>query len=63
MSEKNKTLAWRLVSLGFALVASDFLYQFFTHENWSLALDRSYFQCVALIIAYFSIREKPAFEG
>ena len=44
----------RLLFLGLALIASNFLYQLFNGGNWEIALDRSYFQSVAIFCVFLN---------
>ena len=44
----NVWLIATLVSL--LLGVSNFIYQLITYENWNVALERSYFQTVAILV-------------
>lgn len=44
----------KFVSLALALVASNFIYQAVTSRNWKVAAERSWFQVVAIFLAFLA---------
>lgn len=44
----------RFISLAAGLVIANFAYQAATAQEWGRAIERSWFQMVALILAYFA---------
>ncbi len=47
----------RLIPIFIGLVASNYLYQWFGHQNWSTALDRSWFETCALVCVWLFDKE------
>jgi hypothetical protein len=43
----------RAVMVVITLVLANFLWQSFTGQNWHAAMERSYFQAFAILVAYF----------
>jgi hypothetical protein len=48
----------RILVLWLSLVIGNFLWQFFGDANWPIAIERSYFQAVALLLAAFQQRRR-----
>lgn len=45
-----------LMSTAASMVVSNFLWQLVTTHNWDVAMERSFFQTVALVCAGFALR-------
>lgn len=47
-------MAFRLFAAAVSLSIGNFLYQAFSSQLWAVACDRSFFEAVALTVAYFA---------
>lgn len=48
-------MAFKLTMLAIGLVASNFIYQAVTGQSWDHAVERSFFQVVAIGLAYIAV--------
>lgn len=52
-TSEERSRGWVLAWLGLALALGNFAYQLFGSEQWGVALERTWFQCVALFAVWW----------